>query len=161
MLNRLTLLNPLLRLQKYPETIFIRHTRSFKPTVKIGRERFQITLDLSTYNQDEITVKAHPQYVVIEGKKERETAEGYTVKQFVKKFRLPDGCKIKEMRSSLSPEGILTVVAPRSHVTPELANIVIIPIIPEGRKSEGKVKKSSLTNNPCRKYPKVIPIKKK
>lgn len=46
----------------------VRFLRSNRPTVKISEERFQVMIDLKEYALDEITVKAHPEYLIIEGK---------------------------------------------------------------------------------------------
>lgn len=46
----------------------MRFLRSNRPTVKISEERFQVMIDLKEYALDEITVKAHPEYLIIEGK---------------------------------------------------------------------------------------------
>ncbi|XP_075987382.1 heat shock protein 26-like [Anticarsia gemmatalis] len=140
------ILSPLLKIQPLPSTA-IRHARSSKPYIKIRKDKFQVTLNLRHYKKEEISVKADPDYVVIEGKQERNTKDGHIERRFVRKFTLPDGCRIKEMTSHMSPEGVLTVTAPRSYTSPDVSSSLIIPI-DSGKASEGKDSKEQPASAP-------------
>lgn len=61
-------------------------------------------------------MKARPEYVVIEGKQERKLKNGYVKRQFIRKFRLPEGCVPENMTSKYSNEGILTITAKRMEI---------------------------------------------
>ncbi|XP_026733882.1 protein lethal(2)essential for life-like [Trichoplusia ni] len=107
----------------------VKTTRSLRPTIKIGKDRFQLTLNVRQFNKDELKVKAHPEYVTIEGKQEKNTAQGYLLRQFVRKFKLPDGCEPSKIESRLSTDGVLTIVAPRaSHEASLPLEPVSVPI---------------------------------
>ncbi|KAJ8705279.1 hypothetical protein PYW07_011106 [Mythimna separata] len=142
----------------------IKNTRSLRPSIKIGKEKFQLSVDVHQFNKDEIRVKAHPEYVIIEGKQEKNTHQGYALRQFIRKFKLPEGCVTSKMKCTLNPDGILTVEAQRSFkdmVTP--ADVVMVPISygPGEKKQEGLLgpppEEEVVYHNPCANYPKVKP----
>lgn len=144
-----------------------KQVRTLRPSIKVGRERFQLSLDVRQYNKDEIKVKAHPEYVIIEGKQEKNTKQGYILRQFIRKFKLPEGCVPNKIESSLSPDGILTVSAPRTFSEQNVPCEAIVVPITYGPKEKEKLKeiekviepepeKPNLIN-PCANYGKVKP----
>ncbi|KAI5640924.1 hsp20/alpha crystallin family domain-containing protein [Phthorimaea operculella] len=78
-----------------------------------AQDRFIITMDVKNFFKDEITVTAKQDYVVIEGRQERKCKNGLVVRQFVRRFRLPDGCTPSRMETRLSDSGVLTFIAHR------------------------------------------------
>ncbi|CAK1595469.1 unnamed protein product [Parnassius mnemosyne] len=123
------ILSPFLHLKFYPNLYSsVRRMRSLRPLIKIGKEKFQISIDVHQFKKEEIRVKAVPEYVIIEGKLERKTKSGQVVRQFVRKFKLPDGCSPSTMKSELSSEGILTITAPRKPYDVNLPCETLIPI---------------------------------
>ncbi|XP_048000590.1 protein lethal(2)essential for life-like [Leguminivora glycinivorella] len=130
--------------------------RNLRPTIKIGREKFEITLNVHQFLKEEIRVKARPEYVCIEGKQERETKRGYIIRQFTRKFRLPKGCNPQAIRSELSPDGTLTITAPREHCEINLPCEMAVPISLTDKKPEDQsiveVQKEKLsTTDYCKK----------
>ncbi|CAF4923685.1 unnamed protein product [Pieris macdunnoughi] len=109
------LLRPLLQINTRPHQLysFFNQVRNVRPTIKIGKDKFQLLLDVHQFEKDEIRVKARPEYVIIEGKQERKTKDGYVIRKFIKKYRLPDGCNPLRIRSELSSDGCLIITAPR------------------------------------------------
>lgn len=142
----------------------IKSTRSLRPSIKIGKENFQLCVDVHHFNKDEIRVKAHPNYVIIEGKHEKDTQQGYVLRQFIRKFKLPEGCVPSKMKCTLCSDGMLTVEAQRSFKdlrTP--AEAVLVPIsyapaqIEQKEEMTGPPPSETEHVNPCNTYPKVKP----
>lgn len=126
------ILSPMLRVQLRPKLCcWLKQSRNIRPNMKIGKEKFELQLDVRNFNKDEIRVKAQPDYVIIEGKQQKQTKRGLVMRQFVRKFRLPTGCIINVMQSKLSPDGILTITAPRKICDANLPCEMQIPISPE------------------------------
>ncbi|KOB52036.1 Uncharacterized protein OBRU01_26644, partial [Operophtera brumata] len=120
--------NPFLRLQLCPQLCsWIKQSRTIRPTVKLSKDKFQLSIDVRSFSKDDIRVKARQEYVIIEGKQEKKTTTGFVMRQFVRKFRLPPGCNLEDMESKLSPDGILTITAPRTIDEPELPCETLIP----------------------------------
>lgn len=77
--------------------------------------QFAVSLDVSQFAPNEITVKAvENNCVVIEGKhEERPDEHGYISRHFQRRYMLPKGIEADKIVSSLSPDGILTVSVPK------------------------------------------------
>lgn len=77
--------------------------------------QFAVSLDVSQFAPNEITVKAiDNNCVVIEGKhEERPDEHGYISRHFQRRYMLPKGIEADKIISSLSPEGVLTVSVPK------------------------------------------------
>lgn len=119
---------PLNLTRLHPKLKWLNQIRHRRPILRISKDKFQLSLDLGQFCKDEIRVKARPEFLVIEGKHERQTGEGYVVRQFVRKFKIPEGTDIRKITSSFSPEGILTVSAPRNHCDINLPCETEVPI---------------------------------
>ncbi|NP_001296027.1 protein lethal(2)essential for life-like [Plutella xylostella] len=113
----------------------LHQTRHSRPTVKISKEKFQLSFDVHNFCKDEIRVKARPESVVIEGKQERKNSQGVLIRKFVRRFKLPIDCDIKAIESKLSPEGVLTITAPRKACDVNDPCELLIPV-KEGPSSE-------------------------
>ena len=88
-----------------------RELRDIAPT--IGKEGFQVNLDVQQFNPNEITVKTAENSIVIEGKhEERSDEHGYISRQFTRRYTLPKGYDANSVTSSLSSDGVLTIKAP-------------------------------------------------
>ncbi|XP_063389789.1 alpha-crystallin B chain-like [Cydia fagiglandana] len=130
--------------------------RNLRPTVKIGKDKFEITLNVHQFTKEEIRVKARPEYVCIEGKQERETKRGYVLRQFTRKFKLPKGCNPQQIRTELSPDGTLTITAPREYCEINLPCEMSVPIsltdkVPEQSIVETKKPEKVSTVDYCKK----------
>lgn len=79
----------------------------------IGKEGFQVSLDVQQFRPDEITVKAADGNVLIEGRhEERPDEHGYISRQFQRRYSLPEGYDVNSVSSQLSSDGVLTIRAP-------------------------------------------------
>ena len=143
----------------------IKNTRSLRPSIRIGKESFELRLDVHHFNKDEIRVKAHPEYVVIEGKQEKDTQQGYVLRQFIRKFKLPEGCVPSKMKCTLDASGILTVESKRLFKDATSPVEVVMVPIEYGRIAEKQVEviagpppEREINYNPCADYPKLQQI---
>lgn len=126
------ILSPLLGLQLRPKLCnWFNQSRNIRPNIKIGKDKFQLQLDVRSYDKEEIRVKARPEYVVIEGKHQAQTKRGLVLRQFIRKFKLPSGCVMEGMESKLSPDGMLTITAPRTSCDQFYPYETLIPIKPD------------------------------
>lgn len=79
----------------------------------IGKDGFQVNLDVQQFKPNEVTVKVQDNLVIIEGKhEERQDDHGFISRQFTRKYVLPKEIDANQLASSLSLKGILTVKAP-------------------------------------------------
>ncbi|XP_055533232.1 protein lethal(2)essential for life-like [Wyeomyia smithii] len=82
--------------------------------VKKNKDGFQVSVDVTQFTPEEISVKLADNLITIEGKhEEKQDEHGFVSRHFVRKYRLPEGHDAERMVSSLSPDGVLTVKAPR------------------------------------------------
>lgn len=82
----------------------------------MGKEGFQVSLDVQQFKPNEITVKmVDNNTVLIEGNhEERQDDHGYISRHFVRKYQLPKEVDANLLVSSLSSDGILTIKAPKN-----------------------------------------------
>lgn len=91
----------------------LRKTDTELPTPTIGKDGFQACIDVQQFQPNEITVKTVDNNIIIEGKhEEREDEHGFISRHFVRKYALPAGYDPKEVVSTLSSDGVLTIKAP-------------------------------------------------
>ena len=85
--------------------------RDVAPT--IGKEGFQVCLDIQDFNPNEVTVKTVENSIIVEGKhEERPDEQGYISRQFTRRYLLPRGYDPETVTSTLSSDGVLTIKAP-------------------------------------------------
>ncbi|XP_061395135.1 heat shock protein 27-like [Musca vetustissima] len=97
------------------------------PTV--GKDGFQVCMDVSQFKPNELTVKTVDRMVVVEGKhEEREDEHGLIQRQFVRKYTLPKGYDPKDVVSTISSDGVLTVKAPPPAIKGKANNERIVQI---------------------------------
>ncbi|XP_067613615.1 heat shock protein 23-like [Eurosta solidaginis] len=81
---------------------------------KVGKDGYQVSMDVAQFKPNELTVKVVDNNVVVEGKYEgREDEHGFISKHFVRSFSLPRGYKAEQAISTLSSDGVLTVNIPK------------------------------------------------
>jgi len=103
--------------------------RYLDTSTQITKDGFQINLDVEHYAPNEITVKTVENDIIIEGKhEERKDEEGSIARQFTRRITLPRGYDIKEVVSTLSSDGVLTVKAPALPESEKEANVRNIQI---------------------------------
>lgn len=104
--------------------------QSTESSIKFDKDKWQINVDVQHFAPDEITVKIANGYIVVDGKHEEKKDEhGFISRQFVRRFKLPDGINQEAIESRLSSDGVLTVLAP---TTPCLKGERVVPIAHTG-----------------------------
>lgn len=80
----------------------------------VGKDGFQVSLDVQHFAPNEISVKTENNQVVINAKhEEKRDNHGYISREFTRRYVLPDEFKPEDVTSSLSSDGVLTVKAAR------------------------------------------------
>ncbi|KAK4872882.1 hypothetical protein RN001_014911 [Aquatica leii] len=98
-----------------------------KESITNNKEKFQVKLDVKNFSPEEITVKTvDGNAIVIEAKQDKNDGDGSISRQFSRRFVLSNDLDLKNVESSLSSDGILTVTAPNK--VEEVAQERIIPI---------------------------------
>ncbi|KAJ6640737.1 Heat shock protein 26 [Pseudolycoriella hygida] len=83
------------------------------PKSTIGKDGFQVCLDVQLFAPNEISVKAVDNDIVVEAKhEERQDEHGYISRQFKRRYTLPKEFDIKDVTTQLSSDGVLTIQAP-------------------------------------------------
>lgn len=78
----------------------------------IGKDGFQVCMDVSQFSPNELSVKTVDRNVVVEGRhEEREDEHGFIQRHFIRKYKLPKGYDPKDVVSTISSDGVLTVKA--------------------------------------------------
>ena len=76
----------------------------------IAKDGFQVCLDVTEFEPNELQVKVLDNHIVIEGRhEEREDEHGYIMRHFKRRYRLPQGYDADKVVSTLSSDGELTV----------------------------------------------------
>lgn len=85
-----------------------------KNTSTVGKDGFQVCLDVHEFAPNEVSVKTvgNNSIVVEANHEEREDEHGYISRKFSRRYTLPKGFNIKDVVSSLSSDGVLSVKAP-------------------------------------------------
>nr|XP_023685553.1 alpha-crystallin A chain [Paramormyrops kingsleyae] len=82
--------------------------------VRSDRDRFSVYLDVKHFSPEELTVKVIEGYLEIRGKHgERQDDHGYISRLFHRRYRLPSNVDQSSFTCSLSPDGLLTLCAPK------------------------------------------------
>lgn len=101
-------------------------------SITADKEKFQVILDVQQFAPSEITVKTLDNTVIVEGKhEEKQDEHGYVARHFVRRYVLPTDIEVNDIVSSLSSDGILTVIAPKKALPPPSGERVV-PIIQTG-----------------------------
>lgn len=99
----------------------LRHRHESKEAGKtlsnIGKDGFQVNMDVQQFKPSELTVKVVEDCVVVEGKhEEREDDHGYISRHFVRRYTIPKGYDPNKVVSTLSSDGVLTVSVPKPQI---------------------------------------------
>lgn len=102
-------------------------------SITVDQDRFQAKIDVQQFSPEEISVKLNnDNTVTVEGKhEERRDQHGFISRHFVRRYKLPEGCDLKKLKSALSSDGVLSISAPKK---PEQKQVEYkqIPIIRTG-----------------------------
>lgn len=83
-------------------------------TIEADKDKFLVKLDVQQFAPDEITVKVVGKKVMVEGKHEEQQDEhGWVSRQFLRKYMIPEQCDADQLRSTLSSDGVLTIIVPK------------------------------------------------
>lgn len=117
------------------------------PTPRQKSDGFQVQLDVKNFEPKDISVKVidNDNSIIIEAKhEERSDDEGFVTRHFTRRYVLPDKYSIKDVVSTLSAEGILTVKAPLNQEKLDELNVKQIEIQHEkSEKSEEATEKEA------------------
>lgn len=84
------------------------------PVSQIGKDGFQVCMDVAQFKPSELNVKVVDNSIVVEGKhEEREDDHGFITRHFVRRYALPEGYEADKVASTLSSDGVLTVSIPK------------------------------------------------
>ncbi|XP_014601963.1 PREDICTED: protein lethal(2)essential for life-like [Polistes canadensis] len=82
-------------------------------SVTTDEHNFKVVLDVKEFKPNEIKVKIADGYIIVEGQhEERKDKDGFVSRQFVRKYLLPYQAETNKITSKISPDGILTIIAP-------------------------------------------------
>ncbi|GFY62996.1 protein lethal(2)essential for life [Trichonephila inaurata madagascariensis] len=93
------------------------HRNSGQSEVKNDDNQFQVSLNVKQFKPEEIEVKIVDNYIIIHGKHEEKNDEhGFVAREFTRKYMLPQNCQAETVTSSLSPDGVLSILAPKKTI---------------------------------------------
>uniref|UniRef100_A0A1I8PRI2 SHSP domain-containing protein n=1 Tax=Stomoxys calcitrans TaxID=35570 RepID=A0A1I8PRI2_STOCA len=79
----------------------------------VNKNGFQVSMNVKQFAPSELSVKTIDNCIVVEGRHDdKEDGHGVISRHFVRKYMLPKGYDPKDVLSTLSSDGILTVKAP-------------------------------------------------
>lgn len=92
-------------------------------------KEYSVSVDVSQFEPEELTVNIVDNTLTIEGKHDEKTDKfGKVERHFLRKYDLPSTVKADEVKSELSKEGILTVKYHRQpEVQPKVISVSIQP----------------------------------
>ncbi|XP_065361257.1 heat shock protein 23-like [Calliphora vicina] len=95
----------------------LRDKQTSGPISTIGKDGFQVCMDVQQFKPSELTVKVVDNCVMVEGKhEEREDDQGYIARHFVRRYAIPKGYDPNKVVSTLSSDGVLTVSVPKPQI---------------------------------------------
>lgn len=116
-----------------PWADLLRSTESGSSTVQADKDRFQVLIDVQQFDPSEIDVKVVDTYVVVTAKHEEKRDEhGWISREFMRKYMIPEQCDLDKVQSTLSSDGVLTIVVPKKE-QPKIENERTIKIEHTGK----------------------------
>ncbi|KAF8788815.1 Protein lethal(2)essential for life like protein [Argiope bruennichi] len=107
--------------------------------IKKDTDKFKVRLNVKHFKPNEISVKTVDNFIVIHCKHEEKSDEhGFISREFTRRYILPEGAAPEAVVSKLTPDGILTVEAPRKVTEPSKPNERVVPITLQQPAVEGK-----------------------
>ncbi|KAH9381699.1 hypothetical protein HPB48_011971 [Haemaphysalis longicornis] len=95
-------------------------------------DAFQVMLDVSHFSPEEITVKTVDRCISVSARhEERMDEHGFVSREFTRRYMLPEDTLPESVSSTLSPDGVLTITAPKKP-SPSAPNERIVPIAVQG-----------------------------
>lgn len=116
----------------------------------IGKDGFEVKLDVEHFKPEEITVKTVDNSIIIDAKHEEKKDDvGSVSRHIVRRYDLPKGFKPEQVVSSISSDGLLTIKCPKAEVN-KAAIVRKIPIEQTGpaRVTDEKTKEDKIVEAP-------------
>jgi len=89
------------------------HLDDIEKKSHIGKDGFQVCLDVQHFNPNEIAVKTENNSIVVHAKhEEKKDDHGFISREFTRRYELPKGFKLEDVTSSLSSDGVLSIKCP-------------------------------------------------
>jgi HSP20 family molecular chaperone IbpA len=83
-------------------------------SVSTNENLYEIKLDIANFTQDEILIRVENNWIYVEGNAEEKQDEfGFIIRQFIRRFPLPEGVQLDKMYSEMRENNILLISAPR------------------------------------------------
>ncbi|XP_011703488.1 PREDICTED: major egg antigen-like [Wasmannia auropunctata] len=102
----------------------LNHNQHVVSTTSIDDDNFKITVNVQNYNPEDVTVKVVDHLVIVKAKHEEKQDESNIVtRQFVIQYLLPSRADVDQVTSSISSDGILTIIAPLKPVNEKVIQI--------------------------------------
>ncbi|XP_063799316.1 alpha-crystallin B chain isoform X1 [Pseudophryne corroboree] len=99
---------------KYPFLRLPSWIESGLSEMRLEKDKFSVNLDVKHFSPEELKVKVLGDFIEIHGKhEERQDEHGYVSRDFQRRYKLPMDVDPLCVTSSLSPDGVLAVTAPR------------------------------------------------
>lgn len=97
----------------------LKHLDDLEKTMHIGKDGFEVKLDVEHFKPEEVKVKTIDNSIIIEAKHEekKDSDSSYISRQIVRRYDLPNGFKPEQVVSSLSSDGVLVVKCPKAEIT--------------------------------------------
>lgn len=111
-----------------------RHTayplaKSDLASTQIGKDGFEVHLDVHQFAPNEIVVKTVDNTILVEAThEERQDEHGYISRQFKRRYVLPKEFNIEQVVSQLSSDGLLTIKAPAPPEAGDKSNVRVVQI---------------------------------
>lgn len=86
------------------------------PNSHIGKDGFEVHLNVEKFKPEEVTVKTVDDSIIIEAKSERKSENEFVSSHYRRRYELPDGFRPNDVISTMSSDGVLTVRCPRTPV---------------------------------------------
>ncbi|XP_001661006.2 protein lethal(2)essential for life-like [Aedes aegypti] len=100
--------------------------------VHAADDKFEINLDVAQFKPEEVSVKLSGHCITVEGKhEEKEDDHGVVMRQFVRRYTVPEGHDLDRIGSSLSSDGVLTVTVQKTTAAEPQA-LRDIPVVQTG-----------------------------
>lgn len=81
--------------------------------LSVTKDGIQMHLNVYQFTPSEITVKTVDDVIIIEGKhEEKQDEHGYVTRQFTRRYKLPKEYDPKDVITTMSADGVLTIKAP-------------------------------------------------
>ena len=89
-------------------------------------DKFEVSLDTHGFKPEDLQIKVKDNVINIEAqheeKKSDTKSQSFVSKRLARSYTLPQGCKMEDVKSNLSADGILMVSAPKKN-TKNLSNL--------------------------------------